>query len=273
MSFWFFMVRGFGRQGSGFPELCLSVWAEGWRFLGFFLLCFWFCGDSDRWMATLNQSSSAGPGDGPATRPSLLARLRWSGVDPIAEEDWRCFLEIYEPLLIANALRRGLNRTQAEDVVQEILVGIGRRLEEFEYRPGKCRFRTWLFRVAEYKIVDFWRRQQRQLPELGGGTESAGGQDRCALVPDTSTLEPDAAWDVKFEEELLQIARRRAGQRASPMNFRLYLYHVVNGHDVEATVAAFRESGVTAAKVHLAKLRVLKLVEEELQKLWRRYGE
>ena len=224
-------------------------------------------------MASSNQSFFASPGDGPATRPSLLARLRWSGVDQGSEEDWRCFLEIYQPLLFAHALRRGLDRTQSEDVVQEILVGIGKRLEEFEYRPGKCRFRTWLFRVAEHKIVDYWRRQQRQLPELGVVTESAGGQDRCASVPDTSTLEPDAAWDVKFEEELLQMARRRAGQRASPMNFRLYLYHVVNGHDVEATVAAFKESGVTAANVHLAKLRVLKLVEDELQKLWRRYGD
>ncbi len=190
-----------------------------------------------------------------------------------SDQDWRSFLDIYQPLLFAHAKRRGLDPCQTQDVVQEILLGVSKRLPEFVYQPEKCRFRTWLFRVAERKVADHWRRQHRQLPESRPDAGDSIGTDREGEVADSSTLEPDAAWDAKFGEELLHKARKLAGRRASPMNFRLYLYHVVEGHDVTATVAAFCESHVTPAQVHLAKSRVLKLVEEELTRLCNQYGE
>ena len=207
-----------------------------------------------------------------ATSPSLIDRLcRWELSDT-ADQDWRSFVDIYQPMLLAYAQRRGLDPASADDVVQEILLGITKGLPGFNYLPEKCRFRTWLFRVAERKVMDHWRRSYRQLPELQlvGDT---GTNDVLRLgIVDTTVCEPDAAWDAKFEEELLHKARRLAGQRVNPMNFRLYLYHVVKGHDVAATVEAFKESRVTAAQVHMAKLRVAKLVEDELRKLWRQFG-
>lgn len=211
----------------------------------------------------------------PATRASLLARLQESPGGLSSDLDWRCFLDIYQPLLFAHARRRGLDGNQAEDVVQEILVGISQRLPEFDYQPEKCRFRTWLFRVAERKVADHWRRLYRQLPEAhpSGDDDVPNPNHGPRAIADTTTLEPDAAWDLQFEEELLQKARKLAGQRASPMSFRLYLHHVVKGHDVAATVSAFRESGVTPADVHQAKCRVLKLVGEELRTLHRKYGD
>jgi len=223
-------------------------------------------------MASASALAPTRVSDVPATRASLLARLQESPGGLSSDQAWRSFLDIYQPLLFAHARRRGLDPGQAEDLVQETLVGISKRLPEFEYYPEKCRFRTWLFRVAERKVADHWRRLYRQLPEVRPDDDTSLRHGPGAIA-DTNTLEPDAAWDLQFEEELLQKARKLAGQRASPMNFRLYLHHVVKGHDVAATVAAFRESGVTASQVHMAKSRVLKLVEEELRKLHRKYGD
>ncbi len=208
----------------------------------------------------------------PATRPSLLARLHQPGGDTRWEQDWREFHDLYQPLLLRFARREGLDEEQAKDVVQEIFVGISKSLPEFNYDPARCRFKTWLYRVAKNKVVGHRRRQRCQLPELLADT-GGSAVTRPENLADTFTLEPDAAWNADFEMGLLEAARRHAGRRVNVMNFRLYLYHVVQGHDVDATVAAFRESGVTAAQVHLAKSRVLKLVKEELERLQEKHGE
>ena len=60
-----------------------------------------------------------------STRQSVLARAR--------DGDWIDFLRIYPPLIQAFARRRGLGAADAEDVVQQTLTDVVRRLPEFEY--------------------------------------------------------------------------------------------------------------------------------------------
>lgn len=79
-------------------------------------------------MASAPHLVSPSVGDDPATRASLLDRLHQPDGGVASNQDWRSFLDIYQPLLFAHAKRRGLDPNQAEDVVQEILVGISRRL-------------------------------------------------------------------------------------------------------------------------------------------------
>lgn len=208
-----------------------------------------------------------GAAESPATRPSLIARLQQPGDESRWQEDWREFHDLYRPLLAAQARREGLSEMHTEDVIQEILSGIAKNLPGFIYDPSKCRLRTWLFQVAKNKINDHRRRQQRQLPPAPVAVDSPSDQEHQPEIPDLNSLQPDEAWDANFERQLLDVATQRAGRRSSVMNFRLYLYHVVQHHDVDSTVAAFRESNITPAMVHLAKSRVLKLVREELETL------
>lgn len=58
-------------------------------------------------------------------------------------------------------------KEQAMDMTQEIFLGMLQSI--WNYNPGKASFRTWLYQIATYKIVDYYRssackREQKQIP-------------------------------------------------------------------------------------------------------------
>jgi RNA polymerase sigma-70 factor, ECF subfamily len=62
--------------------------------------------------------------------------------------------------LFSFALRFTRDRTQAEDVVQEVLVRAWRRAGHLE--PGSDALRGWLFATARNLITDMWRAKARR---------------------------------------------------------------------------------------------------------------
>lgn len=201
-----------------------------------------------------------------ATRASLLARLQGREASTAWQRGWREFFDAYHPVLYQYACRQGLSESDAEDVVQEIVVGVAGRLPAFRYEPQRCSFKTWLFRIARNKISDHHRRRFRQEREFPLAAPEA---TTLEVVVDGGTLSPDAAWDAEYEASLRRTALARVTRRVKPMTMRLYLHHVVDGHDVRASVEHFRDSGVTAAAVYVARHRVQALLDKELARLRR----
>jgi RNA polymerase sigma-70 factor (ECF subfamily) len=80
----------------------------------------------------------------PTTCPTLLARLR---NDPSNEAAWDEFVEHYGRHIYRWCRQWGLQDADAEDVAQEILLKLARKLRDFAYDP-KSSFRGWLKTVA-----------------------------------------------------------------------------------------------------------------------------
>ena len=108
------------------------------------------------------------PGDPPnveeliPTRDSLLSRLKDWGDD----ESWRDFFNTYWKLVHGVALKAGLSEQEAEEVVQETVITVARRIPEFKYDPAVCSFKTWLLNLTRWRIVD----QLRKRKPSGGAT-------------------------------------------------------------------------------------------------------
>jgi len=83
-------------------------------------------------MATLTESSLR-------TRRSLISRLR----DLDDAESWRTFFDTYWELLYNVARHSGLDDSAAQDVVQDTVIGVARRMPEFHYEPTKGSFKHW----------------------------------------------------------------------------------------------------------------------------------
>ncbi len=201
------------------------------------------------------------------TRPSLLARLRNKDDSKAWQQGWEEFYLRYHPVIYRHALKHGLQEADAEDVVQEIVIGLARSLPQFQYDPTVCSFKTWLFRVVRNKIVDHVRKSGRQRRGPVAGPEAEHDPEALAEVADDSVLTPDKEWDLMWEANLRRVALEHVKNRVKPMTMRLYLHHVVDGHSVEATVSCFGDSLVTPDAVHLAKHRVQKMVDETLDRL------
>src|SRR5690348_5068585 len=87
---------------------------------------------------TLNEEDSL------ATWSSLVRRLRNTGDDV----SWRAFFETYWRLIYNVARKSGLSDADAQDVVQETVIAVARRMPEYCYDPAKGSFKQWLLLIT-----------------------------------------------------------------------------------------------------------------------------
>ena len=92
-----------------------------------------------------------------STSVSLLRRLR----EPQADSAWRRFVDLYAPLIFHWGCQKGLNETDAADLVQDVLITLTEKLPKFEYDPSQ-RFRGWLRTIAVNQSRDLKRRNDRR---------------------------------------------------------------------------------------------------------------
>jgi RNA polymerase sigma-70 factor (ECF subfamily) len=95
-------------------------------------------------------------------------------------EAWQQCINQYEGRLLAYARARLQDRTAAEDIVQETLLGFLKALPNYDDRTP---LESWLFSIAAHKLVDFLRRTGRRpvLPLLT--SESKDGAARELTGP------------------------------------------------------------------------------------------
>lgn len=88
------------------------------------------------------------------TRQSLLVRLRnWQDQD-----GWQDFFDTYWKLIYHVALKAGLEENAAQDVVQETIIGVAKKIKEFEYDSRKGSFKGWLLTITRRRVSDHLRR-------------------------------------------------------------------------------------------------------------------
>jgi RNA polymerase sigma-70 factor (ECF subfamily) len=201
------------------------------------------------------------------TRRSLLSRLRDLGDDA----SWRLFFETYWRLIYNVARKAGLNDHEAQDVVQETVIGVARKIAEFHYDPAKGSFKQWLLLITRRRIQDHLRRHYRtvRVAETSPEELARGGQEAVApeQPPDAHL---DAVWEAEWRENLFQTALGRVRQQANPKHYQVFDYCVLQQLPA---VKVGQMLGLNAAQVYLAKHRVglsvkrkIKELEQELQR-------
>src|SRR5438445_11037380 len=89
------------------------------------------------------------------TRQSLLSRLKdWND-----QESWRVFFDTYWKLIYNAAIRSGLTEAEAQDVVQETVIAVAKKIPAFVYDPSKTSFKTWLMRQTRWRILGQLRKR------------------------------------------------------------------------------------------------------------------
>src|SRR5262245_61928580 len=99
------------------------------------------------------------PHDSRSTRRSLLLRLKnWED-----QEGWREFFDTYWKLIYGVAITAGLTDAEAQDVVQETIIAVARKMSRFKVDPGFGSFKSWLLLITRRRIADQFRKRQRHL--------------------------------------------------------------------------------------------------------------
>jgi RNA polymerase sigma-70 factor, ECF subfamily len=186
-----------------------------------------------------------------ATSASLLDRLQ-RDADPA---DWRRLVDLYSPL-VRNWLRRHeVKGADADDLVQEVLAVVVRRVPDFRHNRRVGAFRAWLRAITVNCIRDFWK-ANRIRPAAPGGSDFGSYLDQLADPDDPLSREWDRAHDLHVVGRLLELLQPQF-QQATWAAFRGF---ALEGRPAEQVAA---ELGLTVNAVFIAKSRVLARLREE----------
>ena len=86
------------------------------------------------------------------TRLTLIQRVSSAKRD---DRCWEDFVSSYRNYIYAIIRKFNLSKELCDDLFQDILIGLWKDLPKFEYRPDKCRFRTWLSVVCRNVVLTY----------------------------------------------------------------------------------------------------------------------
>ena len=191
--------------------------------------------------------------DVPATRPSLLVRLR----NAQDHEAWADFVRLYAPALYRFARRKGLQDADAADLTQEVLRGVAGSIGRLDFDPRQGMFRGWLFTLAHRRLCDWLTNRQRR--EQGSG--------------DSATLQllheqPERADEESWEQDLERAAFARAAEKIRPSlaesTWQAFWQTAVEGKSGKEVAQAL---GMSVGAVYLAKSRVMVRLKEQIAQM------
>jgi RNA polymerase sigma-70 factor (ECF subfamily) len=211
-----------------------------------------------------------------ATRWSLLARLK----DWHDDQSWRQFFDTYWKLIYSVAIQAGLSDAEAQDVVQDTLLSVAKKIGEFKCDPKAGSFKVWLLKLTRWRILNQLKKRMPNRAEPTSGPAGAVTGVRAARhsdddstrtatierVPAAGGLDLDAIWDAEWARNLTETASERVRQKVSSRQFQMFELNVVQGWPVRQVA---RLLSASAGQVYLAKHRVSRLLKKEIQKLER----
>jgi RNA polymerase sigma factor (sigma-70 family) len=208
------------------------------------------------------------------TRRSLLSRLRdWDD-----GASWQEFFDTYGRLIYQTARKAGLTDAEAQDVVQETIILVARKMPGFQYDPVLGSFKGWLRMLTRRRIE---KQLRRRLPGAGRTGAVAGefeGQG-CSLggpgaegprtatierIPDPKGTDDERQWDGDWEQNLWAAAVERVKRRVKPKQYQIFDLCALKEWPVGEVARALN---VSAAVVYVTKHRVGALIKKELQRL------
>jgi RNA polymerase sigma-70 factor (ECF subfamily) len=187
----------------------------------------------------------------PETRASLLIRVR----DPGDRAAWHEFVEIYRPVIVRLARRKGMQEADAEDVAQQVLISIARAAQEREHDPARARFRTWLHRVAHNAILNALARRK---PDRGSGDSGL-----LAALEQCESHDGPASELLRLEHrrEVFRWAARRVRSEFHPSTWDAFWSTAVEGRPVETIAEAL---GKNPGSIYAARSRVIRRIQQKV---------
>ncbi len=184
------------------------------------------------------------------TRRSLLNRLRdWED-----QAGWRDFFNTYWKFIYSVAIRSGLSDQEAEDVVQETIISVARKMPDFVYDPETCSFKGWLMHVTRLRIIDQLRRRQPAFRQSPASDEDSRQTPLIERIPDLAADErQDAEWDDEWERNLIDAAMERVKLRVKPEHYQIFYLSAVKGLSTRE-VARMLQVGI--GQVYLNRLSI-----------------
>lgn len=169
-------------------------------------------------------------------------------------DSWRTFFDTYWRLIYNVARKSGLSEDEAQEVVQETVIAVARKMPEFRYDPAQGSFKRWLLLICRRRIHDHLRRVYSARELAAHASEEIDKVNETVPTPiPPPDAQMDADWEEEWRENVYQIALARVRQQANPKHYQVFDCCVLQS--MRASVVASM-LGLSSAQVYLAKHRI-----------------
>lgn len=189
-----------------------------------------------------------------STRSDVLERVRnWGDGDA-----WRIFFQTYRPLIHGFSIKSGLNDDEAQEVAQDTLIEVARRIKNGEYDRRQGSFRAWLYRLTKWRITNQFNKRLYDIVPLErlAMSESLDLKD-LATTPDESS----SIWEEDWRKALFDAAMERLRKTMKPKHIHVLHALVIHGWPVPRVARVLRMS---RGQVYLIKLRGMIRLKKEI---------
>ena len=179
------------------------------------------------------------------TRSSVLKAV----ADTENTAAWNRLFDLYAGFVFSMARHKGLNETDADDIVQVVFADLARNLQTFKYDREKGRFRSYLTGLVNWRVMDRLKASKRDA-ELKANfweeAKAAGGDD------DFSERE----WQTAAMEEAL----RRMKPSVSPEHYAAFVASAVEGQDTDIVTKLY---GISRDNLYQIRKRLTAKLQEK----------
>jgi RNA polymerase sigma factor (sigma-70 family) len=196
-----------------------------------------------------------------ATRRSLVDRLaNWDD-----QRRWQDFFDTYWKLIYSTAQKSGLTDAEAQEVVQETVITVAKKINKLRYDPALGSFKGWLLQITRWRIADQFRRRDSVQTQH----ERSDDDRKTATIerlPDLNVVDLDVLWEREWQENLFHAAIARVKKKVDPKQFQIFDCYVRKEWPAQKVAAQLR---VSVGQVYLARHRVSRLIKKEVKTLKR----
>lgn len=185
------------------------------------------------------------------TSLSLLDRARGD----VTDEAWQQMTEVYSALLRSWLTRFDVASTDADDLVQEVLLTLSRELRHFEHSGRTGAFRNWLRRILVNRLRDFWRSRKYRPAAIGGSTWA----EQLERLADESS-DVSREWNLEHDRYVMARLLESLRPRFEPKTWEAFHRQMFGGQRADSVAA---ELGMPLNSVYVARSRVLTALRRE----------
>ena len=168
------------------------------------------------------------------------------------EAAWQRFFDLYAGFVFSIARSKGLNDTDADDIVQMVFVDLMRNLLSFKYDREKGRSRSYLAALVKWRVIDRLKAVRRDADLKADFMEEA----KSAATTEDEDFE-EREWQSAAMEETL----RRIKPEVRPEHYAAFVASAVEGQDTDVVTKLY---GISRDSLYQIRKRLTVKLREKL---------
>ena len=189
------------------------------------------------------------------TRLTLIERAK----NKDDHKSWEEFISFYKSYLYTVIRNMKVNHHDTEEILQDIFVKVWDKLGDFDYCPGRGKFRYWLCTITKNMVISFIRKQKSDLERRG----KIHSGERENYLNRISVPELEVLAESEWKNFIANRALNNIRETFRPKEVEAFTLYV-SGLSVKEVAA---KMGLAENSVYIYKARVQDLLRKEICRL------